>query len=77
MTPKIRIKEAINLYKLRTGKKMNKKILANIIKNKRNANTVINYISLAEYGKKEMPISVLIEISKVLGVSVDYLLDLE
>jgi plasmid maintenance system antidote protein VapI len=75
--PKIRIEEAIDIYQKKTGKKMNQRKLSNIIKNKRSVNTVINYINLAINGKKELPITVLMEISKVLGVSVDFLVGLK
>lgn len=75
--PKIRIKEALAVYKDITGKKLTQEGLSKLIEHKSAESNISYLISQCSNGKKDMPSSVLIQISKICGVSIDFLLGKE
>lgn len=76
MIPKVRIPEALALFKEKTGVKMKKIELAEKIKFNGSISTVENYLQMAIIGRKDLPCSILSQVSIILGVSTDYLLGL-
>lgn len=69
-----KLKEAIERYSKKTGKKMNINLLSKLIKSDLKQNTVWNYLQRASKGQKELPIHIVLEVSRILKVSTDYLL---
>ncbi len=71
---KVRIEEALEIHNSTAKEKLSKIGLSKLIKSKVNTATVQNYIQRAITGEKEMPLHILIQISLILGVTIDYLL---
>ncbi len=73
MSEKIKLKEAISIYKERTGKKMNVTLLSKLIKSDLNPKTVWNYLQRALVGDKKLTPDIVDQVAQILWVSTDYL----
>lgn len=74
--PIIKIQEALDIYKENTGNVMRKKELASKIDFNTSSVTIENYLQRSMTGDKDLPCSILKQVSEILGVSTDFLLGL-